>query len=151
MWRSAIKGWWMNFIALIGAALFFLTASCISLFHHGLSAAIPYLAIAAIPAASAWLGLRRRMRKYGDGPTTDEREQWIRARAGSAAGQALLIAWGVATLVPYYYFTTQGQKIISLDVTWLPPALFWVAQIHFVVSQITMRLIRRRELSRAQV
>lgn len=152
MLRSLMKdGGWIGIVMLFGGALFFVALAVITYLRHSHVVMMLFFAVmASIFAGGAILGLYIRKRRYGDGPTTDEREQWIRARGDSAAGLTMTIIWSLACLIPYCIAKAKGQTTISINTSWLAIGCTYGVGIAAIVRIFVTRGIRRRESRRAQ-
>lgn len=139
-------GSWTGFLALTGGGVF-LIALAIVHFPRNAFLGMLFLALAGLPIAVAFLGVHLRKKRYGDGPTTDERERWIRARADNVGAIALVILWTLACAVPFAIASAQNKQTISIDRSWLLLALILGFVLMSVVRTAAIQHIRRRELA----
>jgi hypothetical protein len=149
MWRRMLKDWsWIGVFGLIVMAGYFMILGVYSNYRNGLG--MPFIAMGCVGLVGLFLALRRRKKLYGDGPTTDERERWIRARGESAGCIAVLGLWFLTSLIVCHVARARGITTISLKVDWISSGTIYSFLIWFVVSRITMRLIRRKEMRNGQ-
>ena len=150
MWRAMLKdGSWIGFLGLTGLGTFLMALGVFRIQRSPLLGGL-FLALGCLPVATAALALYWRRRRYGDGPTTDEREASIRARGHNAGALALVILWTLTWGVPWAVATARGQKTISFSVNWLLLALCLGLGIMSAVRTAAIWCIRRRELSHGQ-
>ena len=150
MWRAMLKdGSWIGLLGLTGLGIFFMALGVLQL-QHSAFLGVLFLALGCLPIAAGALALYWRRRRYGDGPTTDEREESIRARGDNAGALALVILWTLTCAVPWAIATAQGEKTISFSVNWLLLALCLGFGIMGAVRTAAIWCIRRRELSHGQ-
>jgi len=150
VWRAMLKdGSWIGLLGLTGLGVFVMALGVFQLQHSALLGVL-LLAFGCLPIAAGALALTWRRRRYGDGPTTDEREESIRARGDSAGALALVILWTLTCAVPWAIATAQGEKTISFSANWLLLALCLGLGIMSAVRTAAIWCIRRRELSHGQ-
>lgn len=111
---------------------------------------MPFLAMGCILIGSATLIVYWRWKRYEDGPTTDERVQWIRDRAENAGGFVLMFYWAVLCFGLFIIATVQGQQAISIDRHWPLLAFCYGYGFKGVAQLIVMRRIRKKELANGQ-
>jgi hypothetical protein len=152
MWRSLLKdGGWVGLVMLIAGGLFFVGAAAVSLVRHRPAPiAMFFVAMGCILFAGAVIGLYLRKRRYGSGPTTDEREQAIRTRADNAGALAITVMWALAFMVPFYIARASNQQTITIKAGWLPNICIAGIFVQTVVRFAASWLIRRKELSHGQ-
>jgi hypothetical protein len=149
MWRSRLKdGSWVGFIMLIVFGISFLIAAAVSTFRQRPAVLTMFLLVmGCIPIAAAFLAVYWRHRKYGDGPTTDEREQWIRLRGDRAGDLSFMIYWGVICIIPSFALRVQGNNTITIEHFWIPFIFVYGLVLRTAVRTIAIHYIRKQELT----
>ncbi len=102
------------------------------------------------PSCCQFLMLRFRRARYGDGPTSDEREEVIRMRGDNAGALALMVYWALVCLVPVHLANARHARSISIDTYWLMLAFCLSCGLFAVVRTLVIRRIRRMELANGE-
>lgn len=150
MLRAMLKdGSWIGLLGLIGLGLLIIVQGAFLLSGSAIVGGA-VIALGCFPFVAAFLALYWRKKRYGDGPTTDEREQWIRARGDSASAVALMIFWSLACLVPSAIARAQHMETLTIERSLLSRLLIVSLVIMLVARTAVIWHIRRRELANGQ-
>ena len=150
MFRAMLKdGSW---VGLLGLAVLGLGSLVMGAKLLGASplAGVSGIALGAALLAAMFLMLRFRRARYGDGPTSDEREEVIRMRGDNAGALALMVYWALVCLVPVHLANARHARSISIDTYWLMLAFCLSCGLFAVVRTLVIRRIRRMELANGE-
>ncbi|HUS57881.1 MAG TPA: hypothetical protein VM141_04440 [Planctomycetota bacterium] len=147
MWKHMLKdGSWIGVVGLAGIGILSIIRGVLE-FSENVFISVSFIAFGCLAFSALILSWRKRKRLYGDGPASDEREEWIRMRGDNAGALALLIFWALACAVPWTIALAQGKKAISIDRAWFLLALSLGILLMIAVRTAAIWRVRRRELA----
>lgn len=150
MFRAMLKdGSWVGLLGLAVLAIGSLALGA-DLFRASVAAGLAAIGFGGLIVAVALRALRARKARYGDGPTSDEREEVIRMRGDNAGALALMVYWSLACLVPLVLAKARREQTIAIDRDWLGLALGLSCGLFALVRTLVIRRIRRKELADGQ-
>jgi Na+/proline symporter len=143
-------GSWVCLLGLVALALGAFTMGFVYLLPHNILGAMLFVVVGLFVCAVIAVALNARRKRYGDGPTTDEREERIRMRGDNAGMLAFMVFWAGTCIAFIVGTRMRHAEALSVQSDSVFGLLIVSLVLYTLVRTLVIRQIRKKELSDGQ-